>query len=144
MYTAAPLVVEISDKFVNFYNVLALCLIESLLIARSGKTADICDEVNKFAPLLRGKRATVSLKPFVFSVKFLAPSTLVAFCAAQAVTLVVSPPTYPLMHTLVFGAALSLAVAVCAVTLGVRGNNRYPHPSANASTFHKTGEGKGV
>lgn len=138
--TAAPLAVEISDKFVNFYNVLALCLIESLLIARSGKTADICDEVNKFAPLLRGKRVAVSLKPFVFSVKFLAPSTLVAFCAAQAVTLVASPPTYPQMHALVFGAALSLAVAVCAVALGLRGNNRYSHSSACASACLGNGE----
>lgn len=118
--TAAPLAVEISDKFVNFYNVLVLCLIESLIIARSGKTDEIRAEINKFAPLLRGKEVGFPKKPFVLSVKFLAPVTLVAFCAAQAVTLVLSPPSYPLMHTLVFGVLLSLAVIACAVFLGAK------------------------
>lgn len=55
--TAAPLICEVADKFVNFYNVLALGIAECLLLAFSGQTRDIAGEINKFAPLLAVHRS---------------------------------------------------------------------------------------
>lgn len=47
--TAAPTVVDISDRFVNFYNVLILGIAECILIGASKKTGELADEINRFA-----------------------------------------------------------------------------------------------
>lgn len=47
--TAAPTVVDISDRFINFYNVLILGIAECLIIGTSKQTGELADEINRFA-----------------------------------------------------------------------------------------------
>ena len=51
--TAAPVAVDISDRFINFYNVLILGIAECILIGASKKTGDLAAEINKFTQKLK-------------------------------------------------------------------------------------------
>lgn len=58
--TAAPTVVDISDRFVNFYNVLILGIAECILIGASKKTGELADEINRFASRCHSERSEKS------------------------------------------------------------------------------------
>ncbi|MDE5666750.1 MAG: hypothetical protein K2I29_00750 [Clostridia bacterium] len=60
--TAAPVAVDISDRFINFYNVLILGIAECILIGASKKTGELAAEINKFASRRHSERSEESDK----------------------------------------------------------------------------------
>ncbi len=71
--TAAPVLVDIGDKFCNCYLILALGAAESALIGYGGGRGGLADEINRFTGRLKLNRAA-----FTFSVKFVCPAALVS------------------------------------------------------------------
>lgn len=108
--TAAPLIAEVSDSFVNFYNVLALGIAETLILSRSRITPTLTDEINKYS-----KKLKMPANPFAVSVKYLSPAVLISLCAMEVYRVICSPLPYPAWVTVAFGAGLSLIVLVCGV-----------------------------
>lgn len=143
--TAAPTVVDISDRFINFYNVLILGIAECLILGASRQTGELSDEINRFAScryserseesrkkrktgLLRryaprndGLTRTVTIKmpkkAFGVSVKFLCPAVLISLTGYEIVRLITAGLGYPLWLQLAFGWGLSLAVFALPVVL---------------------------
>ena len=110
--TAAPLIVEISDNFVNFYNVLALGIAESLILAFSDKTPELIREINAYS-----KKIKLPAKLFNFSAGFLCPAVLVSLSALEISRLVNSPPDYPIYLVFTFGICVSALIIILAAVL---------------------------
>lgn len=103
--TAAPVAVDISDRFINFYNVLILGIAECIIIGASKQTGELADEINKFT-----KKLKMPKKIFVSSVKFLSPAVLISLTLYEIVRLFINGLDYPLWLQIAFGWGLSLAV----------------------------------
>ena len=103
--TAAPLIVEICDKFINFYNVLILGIIECIILAASKQTDALADEINKFT-----KKARMPRKMFNVSVKYLSPAILILLCIIIVIRVADVGFGAPLIFTFAFGICLSFAV----------------------------------
>lgn len=110
--TAAPVIVEVADKFVNLYNVIALGIAEGVILMLSPRTASLAEEINKYS-----KKLKIPTRPFAVSVKFLGPAVLLGLCVAEGIRLISVPPEYPLWIILAFGAGISLTVVISAVTI---------------------------
>ena len=110
--TAAPLIVEIADLFINFYNVLALGIAESLIIAFSKNTPAIIEEINRF-----GKKIKLPKTLFCVSVRFLCPAVLVGLCALEVIRVIKTPLDYPIYLIFAFGVCVSAFILVFAVVL---------------------------
>lgn len=110
--SAAPLIVEVADLYVNFYNVLVLCIAECLILAFSKKTEELLYGVNEFS-----KRLKMPKVPFLISVKFLSPAILVCLGAVEVCRVISAPPSFPLWVIIAFGAGLSLCVCALSVIL---------------------------
>ncbi len=117
--TAAPTVVDVSDRFINFYNVLILGIAECLIIGTSKQTGELADEINRFAAngkgkIGEGKRGRITLKmpkkAFGVSVKFLCPAVLSGLTLYEILRLITLGLGYPLWLQIAFGWGLSLAV----------------------------------
>ena len=120
--TAAPTVVDISDRFINFYNVLILGIAECVIIGTSKKTGELADEINKFAQSpRRGLRGAGTVKmpkrAFGVSVKFLSPAVLISLTLYEIVRLFTAGLGYPLWLQLAFGWGLSFSVFALPVIL---------------------------
>lgn len=161
--TAAPLVLEVADKFVNFYNVLVLGIAECLIIALSGRTREICEEINRFAPQLatplsppaegrgcieratakgrgyevkgRGRRVAMPQKLFEISVKFLCPAVLLSLSVLEIIRIFTQGTPYPAYVLAPFGVGLSLVVIFSAVALSRVFSPPQTHFSAHRKPF---------
>lgn len=111
--TAAPLICEVSDKFVNFYNVLALGIAECVLIALSRQTREICAEINKYAR----KKILLSERLFTVSVKYLCPAVLICLSIVEILRLARYGLGYPIYVLVPFGVGLSVLVIGAAISL---------------------------
>lgn len=110
--TAAPLIVEISDKFVNFYNVLLLGIIECSLIGTRAKEGWLVDEINKYSKKLKMREGH-----FVCAVKYLSPVILSAVTLSEFLRLMIFGTGYEAWAQISFGWGLSLAVALTAFVI---------------------------
>lgn len=110
--TAAPTVADISDRFINFYNVLILGIAECLIIGTSKQTDALADEINRFT-----KKLKMPKKAFGVSIKFLSPAVLISLTVYEAFRLITAGLNYPLWLQLAFGWGLSLIVFMLPVIL---------------------------
>ena len=95
--TAADIAVEISDKFINFYNVIILCVAECLALGFSPEGRGIAQEINRYS-----KKLILPPRLYKFSVKFLCPAVLLALAVPEAVKLFTGTG-YPPWAQLAFG-----------------------------------------
>lgn len=110
---AGAVAVEISDLFVNFYNILLLGIAECLVFAFSGKTAvSLADEVNRFTRKLKMPK-----KFFGASIRFLSPSVLAALTVMEVVRLATKGIGFPLWLQICFGWGLSFIIFAAAVII---------------------------
>jgi len=107
--TAAPMLVDISDRFVNFYNILFFGIAECLIIGRSGECATLSDEINKFTGKLKMPPALLK-----FSIKLLSPVVLVSLTLFELIRLFTDGLDYPLWAQFGFGWGLSIFVIAVA------------------------------
>ena len=71
-----PVVLDVADHFLNYFNILLLGAIECALLGINAKKINLVSEINKFSG-----RMKMHTGPFVFSLKYLSPSVLsVLFC----------------------------------------------------------------
>ena len=111
--TAGAVAVEISDLFVNFYNILLLGIAECLVFAFSGKTAvSLADEVNRFTRKLKMPK-----RFFGISIRFLSPSVLAALTVMEIVRLATNGLNFPLWLQICFGWGLSFIIIAVAVII---------------------------
>lgn len=103
--TAAPAVADLSDRFINFYNVLILGIAECIIIGASKKTGELADEINKFT-----KKLKMPKKAFSASIKFLSPAVLISLTLYEIFRLATNGLGYPLWLQIAFGWGLSFAV----------------------------------
>lgn len=113
--TAAPVAVDISDRFINFYNVLILGIAECILIGASKKTGDLSAEINKFTRKLKMPK-----KPFGVSVAFLSPAVLISLTLYEVFRLCTAGLGYPLWLQIAFGWGLSAAVFALPLILNTK------------------------
>ena len=102
--TAADILVEIGDMFVNFYNVLVLCILECIAFgwARGGK--GLINEINRFSGRVKMPRGA-----FEISIKFLCPAVLIALAVPQLIKLF-SGLEYPPWAQFAFGWGICIIV----------------------------------
>lgn len=110
--SAAPALVAVSDRFVNFYNVLLLGIAECSIIGRSKDFKGLAGEINKFS-----KRLKMPQKAFEFSVKFLSPAVLGLMTVFEAVRLVLNGLGYPVWIQTGFGYGLSILILIAALII---------------------------
>lgn len=103
--SAAPMLVEISDRFINFYNILFLGIAECLIIGWCGNMRDLTAEINKFCGRLKMPHRGLAV-----SVKLLSPSVLAALTVYEIVRLAMNGLDFPLWAQLGFGWGLSFLV----------------------------------
>lgn len=112
---AAVTAVNISDKFVNFYNVLILAIAECLIIGASGQTKTLADEINKFTGKLKMPK-----KLFEISVKFISPIILIFLTLCEIVDIILFGLGAPLWANIAFGVSLSLLVILSGFVISFR------------------------
>ncbi len=105
--SAGVIIVEISDRFVNFYDVLVLCAAECIVIGLGCDTRKLSREVNRF-----GKRRGMPAGLLSVSVKILSPFVLISLSIYEVLRLIRSGLGYPPWALAAFGWGLSLAVAL--------------------------------
>ncbi|MDE5729248.1 MAG: sodium-dependent transporter [Clostridia bacterium] len=110
--SAAPLIVSIADLFINFYDVLLLCILECFIIGYSRESRNLANEINRFSGRLK-----MPEKVFKASVKFVSPAVLVSLASYEAVRLFINGLSFPLWAQIGFGWGLSLAVLAAALLL---------------------------
>lgn len=108
-------IVGLADRFINFYNVLALGIAECVILGTSKSLPPLAEEINRFSGRLKMPR-----KPFELSVKFLTPAILSALCVREIVGVVAGGITTPLWALIAFGAGLSAVALAAGLILGRR------------------------
>ncbi len=108
--SAAVTIVDVSDRFVNFYNVLLLAIAESLILGWRGRTDDVRREINTYT-----KRLKMPAAPFKISVKYMCPAVLSSLCIYEAVRLIMNGLAYPMWILAGFGWGISLCIFCCAL-----------------------------
>lgn len=120
--SAGAVAVEISDAFINFYNILLLGIAECLVFAFSGKTAvSLADEVNRFTRKLKMPK-----RFFGISIRFLSPSVLAALTVMEIVRLVSNGLDFPLWLQISFGWGLSFIVFAAALIIFKLSQTEFP------------------
>ncbi len=76
--TAAVLAVEIADRFINFYNVIILCVAECLALGFSKEGKSLPAEINRYS-----KKLTMPPAFYWFSVKFMCPAVLILLAVPE-------------------------------------------------------------
>ena len=114
--------VNITDKFVNFYNVLFLCIAECLLIGRSGQTKSLADEIDKFT-----KRIKIPKKLFEISVKFASPIILIFLTLYEVADIILFGLGVPLWAGVAFGWGISFLVILSGLVV----NSHFVKKSVN-------------
>lgn len=113
--SAAPVAVDISDRFINFYNVLILGISECIIIAASKKSGELAAEINKFT-----KKLKMPKRLFGVSVGFLSPAVLISLTLYEVFRLCTNGLGYPLWLQIAFGWGLSLAVFALPLLLNAK------------------------
>lgn len=121
--SAAIVVVDVADRFINFYNVILLCVAECFIIAKSRTYDEICDEINKFS-----KRLKMPKKPFAASVKFLSPAVLSSLAVYEVFSVVKGGLSCPAWAACGFGWGLSLLIFFAAILIERLARAREPRP----------------
>lgn len=101
--SAADMLVEIADIFINFYNVLALCITECLAIGYSRGGKNLAEEINRYSGKLKMPPAY-----FKVAIKVLCPVVLIALAAPRIPGLFAIG--YPPWAQFAFGWGATLAV----------------------------------
>lgn len=120
--SGAPMIVDLSDRFINFYNILFLCTAECIVIGLSRVLPDLTDEINKFS-----KRLKMPQKLLSVSVKILSPITLIALTGFEAFRLAAEGIAYPLWAQLGFGWGLCIAVILLGLIVENRSRTERPY-----------------
>lgn len=81
--TAAPSIVGVSDKIINFYNVLLLGVLESLILAFSKEIKGLNKEINRYTKKLKMPKTLFSV-----SIRFLCPVILVLMLICEFLRIV--------------------------------------------------------
>ena len=109
---ASPLastVLDISDHFLNYFNILILGIAECVILGKYAKTVNLAGEINLYTG-----RAKMPSKPLVFSLKYLSPVVLSCLTLWGVYHLIFVEGGlyggYPLWAQVVFGWLLSLFV----------------------------------
>lgn len=97
--------VFLNDNFVNFYNVLILCIVECILLARSKKCGELTEEINRFTGKLKMPRAL-----FGVSVKYLSPVILTLLTLYAIWDIILFGLGVPLWAQIAFGWSISFIV----------------------------------
>lgn len=103
--TAGVMAVEISDRFVNFYDVLLLCIAECLILGGSKELDGLAGEINRFSNRLQLPQGLLKV-----SVKYLSPAVLLSLTVLEIIRLCRQGAGYPLWALAGFGWGLSLAI----------------------------------
>lgn len=104
--TAADVIVEIADRFVNFYNVILLCIAECLALGLSRAGKGLPDEIDRYAGKVK-----LPKKLYALSVKILCPAVLCALAVPELIT-VFGGLDYPVWAQCAFGWGASITVAL--------------------------------
>lgn len=112
--TAAPLIVDIADRFVNFYNVLILGIAECLIIGFSKRTRELTNEINRFTGKLKMPYGLLNV-----SVKYLSPAILLSLVVIEIISICKTGFGYP-FRILFFGVVASCAVSVFGIVCAKR------------------------
>lgn len=110
--TCASLAVDVSDRFINFYNVLILGVTECLILGRKDTPETLAEEVNKFS-----KRLKMPTRAFNVSIKYLSPAVLSSLTLYEVLRLITNGLDYPLWLQMLFGWFLSVAVFTIPIIL---------------------------
>lgn len=105
--SAAPFILSVSDRFINFYNILALCIAECIVVGSSGKLKGLAAEINRFSRKLKMPAA-----PFCLSLKFFCPAVLTALAAMEIARLIGDGFNIPFWALFAFGLLPAAAVFV--------------------------------
>lgn len=95
--TAADVIVEISDRFINFYNVILLCIAECLAFGLSKEGSGLCTEINRYSGRLK-----LPQRLYRVSVGLLCPLVLCALALPELIK-IFGGLSYPLWAQLAFG-----------------------------------------
>lgn len=116
--------VNITDKVVNFYNVLILAIAECLIIGKSGQIKTLAYEINRFS-----KKLKMPGKLFEISVKFLSPAILIFLALFEVLDIVLFGLGAPLWAQIAFGWSIS----VCVILSGFAVNSDFGKRSVKLS-----------
>lgn len=119
--TAADIIVEISDRFVNFYNVIILCIAECLALGLSKEGKRLPDEINRYS-----KKLKLPGRLYFLSVKFLCPAVLCALAVPEMLKLF-SGLDYPVWAQVAFGWGACAVVIFSGVIVGFAAKPRLSH-----------------
>lgn len=111
--TAGDILVEIGDRFVNFYNVLVLCVCECLLLGFSRGGKGLVDEINRYC-----KKIKMPRRIFALSIKFLNPIVLICLAVPEILKLFTGL-NYPMWAQFAFGWGVSICVVVFGVIMSL-------------------------
>ena len=109
--TAADIIVEIADRFVNFYNVILLCIAECLALGLSMEGRGLPAEIDRYSGRFKLPKWLYAL-----SVKFLCPAVLCALAVPEIIKLF-GGLAYPVWAQVAFGWGASLAVLFSGVII---------------------------
>lgn len=118
--SSGVVIVDLSDRFVNFYNVLILCVAECITIGFSKDLHALTAEVNRFT-----KKLKMPPVIFRFSIKYLSPAVLLSLTVFEVVRLCRSGLGYPPWAQFAFGWGLSMVIII----IGIVAASRIKKPS---------------
>ena len=117
-----PMVLDIADHFLNYFNILLLGVFECALLGMNAKRINLVSEINRYSEKLR-----MPQRPFVFSLKYLSPAVLsVLFVWGIYHLLFIDRGIYggyPVWAQ-IFGWVLSFAVFICGILISTDFNRR--------------------
>lgn len=116
--TAADMIVEITDRFVNFYNVIILCIAECLALGLSKEGRGLSQEIDRYSGSVK-----LPKKLYLLSVKFLCPAVLCALALPEIIKLC-NGLSYPAWAQLAFGWGASLSVLFSGAAIGLAARSR--------------------
>lgn len=112
-----PVVLDIADHFLNYFNILLLGAIECALLGINAKRIDLVSEINRYSGKLKMPK-----KPFIFSLKYLSPAVLGALFVWGIYHLLVIDRGiyggYP-VQAQIFGWGLSFAVFISGIMISL-------------------------
>ena len=122
-----PMILDVADHFLNYFNILLLGVFECALLGMNAKRVNLVSEINRYSG-----RARMPQKPFIFSLKYLSPAVLsVLFVWGIYHLFFIDGGIYggyPVWAQ-VFGWILSLSVFVCGILISAnfKGGKRKIH-----------------
>ena len=112
-----PVVLDVADHFLNYFNILLLGAIECALLGMNAKRINLASEINRYSGKLR-----MPQRPFIFSLKYLSPAVLsVLFIWGIYHLFFIDRGIYGgySLWAQILGWVLSLSVFVCGMLISV-------------------------